>query len=184
MKSANLQVRYRIAAAFRAGRDAEAAEYCGAFAHAIQDRVSPFHVWDGYAREREALEDALAAEGLQAPEGSRNGKPANTSLFWGLDGPDMRGDLGDDHELRLLGATPEAAAATFTDRLFENREQAEAVYTDREGFIAAHLADDWRNQGGSEATDVHLSKVARLSAELTADVFYTAWVLSGQAGSE
>jgi hypothetical protein len=83
----------RIAAAFRSGNHVAAAEYCGAFAHAIEDRVSPYHVWDGYTEEREALEDSLADEGLQAPDGSRNGKTANASLFWELDGPKMDADL-------------------------------------------------------------------------------------------
>ena len=41
-----------------------AAEYSGAFAHAIQDRVSPYHVWDGYTVKREAFEDQFVKEGL------------------------------------------------------------------------------------------------------------------------
>ncbi|MCB1231482.1 MAG: hypothetical protein KDN19_14525 [Verrucomicrobiae bacterium] len=167
----------RISKAFAEGNDVAAAEYSGAFAHAIQDRVSPFHVWDGYTAEREALETGLAAEGLQSPEGSRNGKPANASLFWGLDGPHMKADLK-GYAPKLLGESVEAAAKAFTDRLFENREFAKTVYTNRGGFLAAHLADDWKNKQGSEATDVPLSIVARHNAELTADVFYTAWVFS------
>ncbi len=169
----------RIAEAFADGNDVAAAEYCGAFAHAIQDRVSPFHVWDGLTAAREALETELAAEGLQSPDGSRNGKPANASLFWGLDGPNMTADLS-GYEAKSLGTTIEEAAAVFTERLFENRVFAEAVYTDRDGFLATHLADDWRNKGGSEATDEHLSRVARHNAELTADAFFTAWTLAGQ----
>lgn len=169
----------RIAAAFREGRDAEAAEYAGAFAHAIEDRVSPFHVWDGYTEEREALEDSFAGEGLQAPEGSRNNKPENSSLFWGLDGPGMKADLS-GYDPKVLGATLEEAAETFTARLFEGREFAKSVYTRRDGFLAAHLADDWRNQKGGPETNRFLSEVATENARLVADVFFTAWSLAGK----
>ncbi len=169
----------RIAAAFRSGKYTEAAEYCGAFAHAIEDRVSPFHVWDGYAGEREALEDSLADHGLQTPEGSRSGEPKGSSLFWGLDGPNMSADLS-GYAPKSLGATIEEAAAAFTERLFENREFAKTVYTRRDGFLAAHLADEWRVKGGSPETDRHLSEVARHNARLVADVFLTAWLLAGK----
>lgn len=169
----------RISQAFAEGNDVAAAEYAGAFAHAIQDRVSPFHVWDGYTAEREALETKLAEHGLQAPDGSRNEKSANASLFWGLDGPGMKADLSDYRPISL-GPSPRAAALVFTERLFENREFAKRVFTNREGFIATHLEDDWRNKAGSEATDAHLSAVARHNAELTADVFFTAWKLAAE----
>lgn len=167
----------RLSAGFPEKNFVEAAEYAGAFAHAIEDRVSPFHVWDGHGADREALEDALAAEGLQTPEGSRNGKPENSSLFWGLDGPNMKADLA-DYAPKPLGGTVEEAAAAFTDRLFENREFARTVYTRREGFIAAHLADDWRGKGGGAGTDRHLTEVATHNAKLVADVFLTAWKLA------
>lgn len=169
----------RIAAAFREGRDVEAAEYAGAFAHAIEDRVSPFHVWDGYSGDREALEDSLAAEGLQAPEGSRNGKPENSSLFWGLDGPEMKADLS-AYVPSVLGVTFEEAAEAFTVRLFEGREFARSIYTRRDGFLAAHLADDWRNQKGGPETNRFLSEIATENAKLVADVFFTAWKLAAK----
>lgn len=167
----------RIAAALREGRDVEAAEYAGAFAHAIEDRVSPYHVWDGYADEREQLEDALASEGLQAPEGSRGGKPANSSLFWGLDGPQMEARI-EEYLPRVLGTTADEAAIAFTKRLFESREFAKAIYTRRDGFLAAHLADDWRNQKGGPETNPYLSEVAGENARLVADVLFTAWELA------
>jgi hypothetical protein len=171
----------RIAEAFREGNFVAATEYCGAFAHAIEDRVSPFHVWDGYAEEREALEDSLAEHGLQSPEGSRGGDPKGTSLFWGLDGPRMKADLS-GYEPKTLGKSVDEAAAVFAGKLFENREFAKAVYTDPEGFLSAHLADDWRATSGSPETDLHLSKIASHNARLVADVFYTAWSLAGAVG--
>ncbi len=169
----------RIAAALSEGRDVEAAEYAGAFAHAIEDRVSPYHVWDGYAAEREALEDDWESEGLQAPEGSRGGLRANTSLFWGIDSPEMVADL-DGYVPSSLGTTVEEAALVFTDRLFASREFAKSVYTRRDGFLAAHLADDWRKLKRSEMTDRYLSEVATENAKLVADVFFTAWQLAQQ----
>lgn len=171
----------RITEAFRAKNYVAGAEYCGAFAHAIEDRVSPYHVWDGYSAEREALENSLAAEGLQSPEGSRNGQSANASLFWGLDGPKMIADLSGFQPVSL-GRTIDEVSATFTARLFENREFARAVYTRRDGFLAAHLADDWRVNGGSADTDRYLSEVAGYNARLVADVFFTAWELAGIKG--
>jgi hypothetical protein len=168
----------RIAAAFREGRDAEAAEYAGAFAHAIEDRVSPFHVWDGYREEREALEDSLAAEGLQDPGASRDKNAKNSSVFWGIDGPGMKADLA-GYAPSVLGTTVEEAAEVFTRRLFASREFAKQVYTRRDGFLAAHLADDWRNLKGGPATDRALSEVATENAKLVADVFLTASQLAG-----
>lgn len=168
----------RISAAFRSGNHTEAAEYCGAFAHAIEDRVSPFHVWDGYTEEREALEDTLAEHGLQSSEGSRNGESKGSSLFWGLDGPNMKADLS-GYAPSSLGTTIDEAATAFTRRLFENREFAKAVYTKRDGFLAAHLTDDWRNKDGGPETDRYLSEVATHNARLVADVFLTAWLLAG-----
>lgn len=168
----------RIAEAFRRGEFVAAAEYGGAFAHAIEDRVSPFHVWDGYAGEREALEDALAEQGLQSPEGSRGGDPKGTSLFWALDGPRMTADLS-GYVPKSLGASVDEAAAAFAERLFENREFAKSVYADPDGFLAAHLADDWRDLKGGPATDRELSKIAAHNAKLVADVLHTAWFLAG-----
>lgn len=170
----------RIVAALQNGRDAEAAEYAGAFAHAIEDRVSPYHVWDGYAEEREKLEDTLAAEGLQSPEGSRGGKQGNSSLFWFLDGPGMRPDL-EGYGPVVLGGSVEEAAAAFTERLFASREFAKAVYTRRDGFLAAHLADDWQKQKGGAETNRFLSEVATENAKLVADTLFTAWRLATPA---
>ncbi len=172
----------RISQAFREGEDVMAAEYFGAFAHAMEDRVSPFHVWDGYGGKREALEDRLADQGLQAPDGSRNEKPANSSLFWGIDGPDMDAAVP-GYEPKLLGTTLDEAAEVFTERLFTNRDFAERVYTDAEGFLKAHLAENWRNKAAGAETNKYLSQVARENARLVADVLWTAYTFSKEAES-
>ncbi|MDB3940492.1 hypothetical protein N9406_05955 [Verrucomicrobiales bacterium] len=167
----------KISKAFRDGEDVIAAEYFGAIAHAIQDRVSPFHVWDGYKLQREAFEDGLAAHGLQTPEGSRNEKSINTSLFWSVGGKGMTATLK-GYKPRSLGKTPEDASIEFTKRLFASREYAKSVYTDGDGFVHAHLADDWKEKGSSAETDFFLDLVATENAKLTADVLYTAFLLS------
>lgn len=168
----------KISKAFQSGDDVLAAEYSGAFAHAIQDRVSPYHVWDGYTAKREAFEDQFVKEGLQAGKNSFRGKGAGASLFWTVGGSGMLADLG-DYKPKVLGANIEEAAVEFTRRLFASRDFAEAVYTDRGGFISAHLKDDWQNKKSSKETDAFLSKIAEENAKLTADAWWTAWKLAG-----
>lgn len=170
----------KISEAFRAGDFVAAAEFCGAFAHAMEDRVSPYHVWDGYEKEREALEDSLRAEGLQSPDGSRGGNPKNASLFWNVDGPDMKPDMV-GYQPAVVGKSIEEAAANFTTRFFESRAFAKSIYSDRTGFLAAHLAEDWRGKTTSAETTVHLTKVGTHCSRLLADVLFTAWTLSGKA---
>jgi len=79
---------------------------------------------------------------------------------------------------RSLGKTPEDASIEFTKRLFASREYAKSVYTDGDGFVHAHLADDWKEKGSSAETDFFLDLVATENAKLTADVLYTAFLLS------
>ncbi|MCG8598552.1 MAG: hypothetical protein MI807_00220 [Verrucomicrobiales bacterium] len=166
-----------ISRAFRKGEDVIAAEYFGAFAHAIQDRVSPFHVWDGYKEEREHFETGLAAHGLQAEDGSRNGNAINTSLFWSVGGQGMKADLS-GYRPKSLGDTPETASKEFTERLFASREYAKAIYTDGDGFVHSHLSDEWREKGSGPETDHFLGMVASENAKLTADALFTAFLLS------
>ncbi|MAS96989.1 MAG: hypothetical protein CMO55_27675 [Verrucomicrobiales bacterium] len=173
----------KISEAFLKKDDLLAAEYFGAFAHAIQDRVSPFHVWDGYTREREAFEDLISEQGLQAEAGSRNGNPAGSSLFWSVGGQGMDVSIS-GYEPELLASSPDPASRVFADRLFKNREFAKKVYTDQEGFVQAHLNDDWKDKGSSKATDQFMSQVATENAKLTADVLYTAFVLALSASVE
>jgi len=170
----------KISEAFRAGDFVAAAEYGGAFAHAIEDRVSPYHVWDGFEKEREALEDSVSAEGLQKPEASRGGNPKNASLFWNVDGPQMKPDMA-GYQPVALGKTIEEATAAFTERMHEARASAKTIYSDRNGFLAAHLAEDWKARTASAETTLHLNKVGTHNARLLADVLFTAWMLSGKA---
>ena len=167
----------KISKAFQSSDDILAAEYSGAFAHAIQDRVSPYHVWDGYTEKREAFEDLLKEESLQIAENSFRGKSAGTSLFWTVGGSGMLANLG-DYKPRVLGSNAEEAAVEFTRRLFASRDYAEAIYTDREGFVSAHLKDQWQEKKSSEETDAFLSKIAEENAQLTADAWWTAWSLA------
>ncbi len=165
----------RIALAFKEGRDLDAAEYLGAFAHAIEDRVSPYHVWDGYAEQREALEDEFPE--LQEAGGSWKGNPASTSLIWALDGKGVEVDLA-LYEPRLLGEDIDEAAKEFTKRLFQSREHARKIYSEKNGYIAAHLKDDWKAREAGSATVGFMSELAEENAKLVADVMRTAWEFS------
>lgn len=165
----------RIALAFKEGRNLDAAEYLGAFAHAIEDRVSPYHVWDGYADQREALENEFPE--LQEPEGSWKGNPSSASLIWALDGRGVEVDLV-LYEPKRLGADLDEAAGEFTARLFQSREHARKVYSRKNGFIATHLKDDWKNRRAGKATIEIMSEVSEENAKLVADVMRTAWEFS------
>ncbi|MDF1861398.1 MAG: hypothetical protein P1U87_14375 [Verrucomicrobiales bacterium] len=167
----------KISAAFREGNDVIAAEYFGSFAHAIQDRVSPYHVWDGYTPQREAFESTLSDHGLQRKEKSFREKPQSSSLFWFVGGKGMSAELK-GYSPKILGDTAEEASREFVDRLFASRQFAEEIYTRRDGFVAAHLEDEWEAKGSSEKTDRYLSQVAEENARLTADVLYTAFLLA------
>lgn len=82
------------------------------------------------------------------------------------------------YQPQSLGSNAQQASENFVDRLFANREFAEAVYTNRDGFVAAHLKDDWKQKGSSPQTDRFLSRVANENAKLTADVLFSAFQLS------
>ena len=165
----------KITEALKDGRKVDAAEYLGAFAHAIEDRVSPYHVWDGFEKQREAVETKYPE--LQTPQGSWKGKPTSASLIWALGGKDVQVDLG-TYRPRILGKTSESAASEFTRRLFQSREHAREIYSRDQGFIAAHLKDDWQNRKAGPATAKVMSEVATENSRLVADVFRTAWELS------
>ncbi len=165
----------RITLAFKEGRNLDAAEYLGAFAHAIEDRVSPYHVWDGYADQREALEDNYPE--LQSPEGSWKGNPSSASMIWALDGKGVTTDLG-LYEPQLLGQNLDEFAEAFTKRLFQSREHARKIYSRENGYITAHLKDDWINREAGAATVTAMSEVAAENAQLVADVMRTIWEFS------
>ncbi len=165
----------RIALAFKEGRDLDAAEYLGAFAHAIEDRVSPYHVWDGYAEQREAVENEFPE--LQEAEGSWKGNPSSTSLIWALDGKGVEVDLA-LYEPKLLGEDIAEAAKEFTKRLFQSREHARKIYSQKNGYIAVHLKDNWKERQAGSATVGFMSELAEENAKLVADVMRTAWEFS------
>jgi len=167
----------KINAALSESRNADAAEYVGAFAHAIQDRVSPYHVWDGYKEDREAFEDSYRDGVMQKDETSFRGRSAGASMFWALGGEGLTADLG-DYQPESLGDTPEEAAKAFTDRLFESREFALKVYTDPEAFAGAHWRDDWAAKKVSPETNRHLETICHENAKLLADVLHTIWLQS------
>lgn len=167
----------KITGALKEGRDADAAEYAGAFAHAIQDRVSPYHVWDGYSEEREAFEDQFRDGIFQKAETSFRGKVAGASMFWTLGGEGLSVDLG-SYEAKALGADPESAADLFVERLFESRRFALQIYLDPEAFLGSHINDDWPSKQVSEATNRHLETICHENAKLLADVLETAWRMS------
>lgn len=167
----------KITEALRKGVDVAAAEYFGAFAHAIQDRVSPVHVWDGFTEEREEFENRLASDGLQAPEKSFRDRPEGPSLFWFVSGKDMMIDVA-DYQPHSLGATTKEASEALAERLFEERNKATSIYTERDGFVDSRLSENWsENEAGAE-TSRFLSRIGEASALLTADVLHTAFLLS------
>ncbi len=170
----------RITAALRENRDVDAAEYLGAFLHAIQDRVSPYHVWDGYTEKRETFETTYSEAGLQSPEGSRGERKKNTSLFWGLGGEGMDNTLPSNFKPQALGTARDAAVEAFVERLFQSRVSAEKVYTEKEGFMKSHLSDDWKNRKTSETTKQKMAKAAADNVKLCADVMLTAWKLANE----
>ena len=174
----------RLENSFRDNRNVDAAEYLGAFLHAIQDRVSPYHVWDGYTGKREALETKFADYGLQSPEGSRNEKPEYASLFWSLGGEGMENPLPEGFEPTALGETRAEAVAKFVERLFDSRVAADRVYSDESGFMKSHLADDWKNRKASEGTNREMARASQSNVELCADVIFTAWKLAGEMDPE
>lgn len=167
----------KITEALRKGVDVAAAEYFGAFAHAIQDRVSPVHVWDGFAEEREDFENRLASEGLQAPEKSFRDRPEGPSLFWFVSGKDMAIDLA-DYRPQSLGDTTQEASEVFAERLFEERIKAASIYTKRDGFVGSRLSENWSENEAGVETSRFLSRIGEASARLTADVLHTAFLLS------
>jgi len=158
----------RIIEAFRDGRPEDAAQFAGSFAHAIEDRSSPWHAWDGYVAERKTIEarhDLLTA--------LRRGM----SAFWLLQ--DREADPGiAGYEPKLLGATPDEAAKAVAHRMESVTDQARTMLADPDGFLGAHLKDDWQNAASSPSTDAAMSEIAKLSTRLVADVFFTGYKLS------
>jgi hypothetical protein len=98
-------------------------------------------------------------------------------MIWALDGKGVEVDLG-SYKPKLLGPNIETAAKEFTHRLFQSREHARGIYSRKDGYIAAHLQDDWKNREVGKATTDILSEVSTENAKLVADVIRTAWEFS------
>ena len=98
-------------------------------------------------------------------------------MIWALDGKGVTTDLG-LYEPKLLGQNMDEFAAEFTKRLFQSREHARKIYSRENGYITAHLKDDWINREAGSATIKAMSEVAEENARLVADVMRTIWEFS------
>jgi len=135
------------------GRMLDAAQYAGALAHATEDRASPYHCMDGYESLRAKYEEQYGVN----------------FRFWVPFDKSVKVSL-EDHVPVSLGATPEAAALTFAQRLEELNQACRDLLP---AFIEAHLKDDWQNQVAGKETDAVMNQMATASAKLVADMLYT-----------
>ena len=161
----------RIAEAFRDGRPEDAAQYAGGFAHSIEDRSSTVHAWDGYGEERHTVEkrhklDAALKHGM--------------SVFWFINDKGLDACI-DGYEPRMLGPDSKTAGREAGKRLKKLAEFSQAILSDPEGYLGAHLEDDWENAASSPATDAAMSKMAKECARLVADMFFTGYRLANPA---
>jgi len=149
------------------GNVADAAQYAGTLAHAIEDRSSVYHAWDGYSAEREQFE---TDHGIQ-------GSTPGVSDFWRIYDSGVVVDIS-GYTPQLLGATIAEAAAEFATRL-----QAVCDFSrnlNMTAFYLSHVNDDWENRLSSAATDLVMNDMAVYGAYLLADVFYTSYELYQQ----
>ena len=156
----------QMARAFKANKPVDAAMYAGSFAHAIEDRTSPYHCLDGYEKARADYEKQ---HGLDFK-------------FWALSDKHVAVSLEGRMPI-LLGKDPAEAARAFCKRFEENNAYARGRIPD---FVGAHLKDDWKNEAVGSPTDAIMSEMATEAAKLVADVFYTALVTGSRtpAGSQ
>jgi len=162
--------------AFKDNRPADAAQFAATLAHAVEDRSSPVHAWDGYSSQREAFETKHADQGLQDPNKSFRNNPKSWSLFWFNTDESIHVDIS-DYKPKMLGTTIDEAAAAFAKRLQEITDASRANLADPDRFLGAHLKDDWPNRSSSPKTTSYMEQMAKNSARLVADVFYTAYRL-------
>jgi len=161
----------RMTEAFRDGRPEDAAQYAGGIAHAIEDRASTVHAWDGYGEQRQKMEKQHKLDSAL-----KHGR----SVFWFV------GDQGIEAEIkgyrpRMLGGDSAEAARELAARLEELAGSSQAILSNPEGYLGAHLQDDWENGGSGPATDAAMSAMAKESARLVADMFFTAYRLANPA---
>ena len=158
----------RMIEAFQDNRSEDAAQYAGSFAHAIQDRTSPVHAWDGYGAERAAVE---AANGLDSH------LLHGLSLFWFIDDSGVDADIG-GYDPVMLGANAAEAAQEAAVQLQNINDASRTNLSDSAGYLGSHLNDDWTNGASSAATDVFMSEMAQDSSRLIADFLFTSFKLA------
>jgi hypothetical protein len=151
----------RIVEAFLDDRDEDAAQYAGSFAHAIEDRSSTVHAWDGYGAERSTVE-------------SQNGV---NMQFWFINDNNVSADIA-GYDPLMLGTNSAEAAQELSVRLQSLNDESRANLSDTNRYLGSHLNDDWMNSGSSPATDAHMAEMARGSSRLLADAFFTGFMLA------
>lgn len=145
----------------RRGSALEAAEYLGSFAHAIEDRGSPYHCMDGLKEQRNKLWPDSTA-------------PGKGFAFFALSDKKVTADI-EGYRPAVLGKTVDEAALEFARRF-------EQMTKDNRGMLAelveVHKADDWEKRVSGPKSDQIQSLMAANCAKLVADVFHTAFVLA------
>lgn len=161
----------RIAEAFQDGRPEDAAQYAGGFAHTIEDRSSTVHAWDGYGEERNAVEEKhnLDAE-----------RKHGMSVFWFINDKGLDASI-EGYQPKMLGPDSKRAGREAGKRLEELAGFSQAILSGSDGYLGAHLQDDWRNAGSSPATDTAMSEIAKETSRLVADLFFTGYRLANPA---
>lgn len=179
------------ATALRAGNLSAAGLHLGCFAHALQDRSSPYHAWGGHEDARAATEARLRT--IETCEQRR--RESNSSLafklceikFWSpgdaSEAAVQWGVPGGSYTPSLLGGSAEAAGAAVGTRLQALAAGSRALMArPGTGYEATHLRDDswWADipPKASEATLGALSLMAVQSTKLVADAWLTAWRLA------
>ncbi len=158
----------RIVEAFLDDRDEDAAQFAGSFAHAIQDRSSTVHAWDGYGAERSAVE---------TQHGLDSHLMHGISLFWFINDNNVSADIA-GYDPLMLGTNAAEAAQELSVRLQSLNDASRANLSDPARYLGSHLNEDWTNNASSPATDAHMSEMARESSRLLADVFFTGFMLA------
>ena len=158
----------KMQSAFRDNRPADAAQLAASLAHAIEDRSSTVHAWDGYGALRAKVEARYRVD---------SEKKFGMSVFWFIDDKGVDASIG-DYQPRLLGTTPAAAGRQLAQRLQRVSKNSRIILSHQDGYVGPHLKDDWKNAGSSPATDAAMSRMAQESTRLTADMFFTAYSLA------
>lgn len=142
--------------AFRRGDASTAAQFLGSFAHAVEDRSSPYHCLDGAAERRNCL------------------WPEDAHIFFTLSDVNVNVDI-ENYKPTLLGETADKAADKFARR-FERMNQYSRKLLPQ--LVKAHKEDDWKKGISGAKSDAIQSQMASECAKLVADIFYTSFYLA------